>query len=62
MIKFYPQNEWKNTGNVKGIRIVNLSVVHCRCGCEEWSLFVFVLGFGGIITRYGKEAARKLKI
>ena len=57
MIKFYKQNQWKSEGDVVSISLLNVSVVHCKCGCGEWSIFVIVLGFGGIATynkNYGK--------
>lgn len=57
MIKFYKQNQWPAKEEVKAISIFNATVVHCRCGCGEWSLFIIVLGLGYIVT-YNKNKSK----
>lgn len=54
MIKFYRQNKWREEGGVRTIPIINVSVIHCRCGCGEWSLLILIMGFGSFVT-YNKN-------
>lgn len=57
MIKFYKQNQWPVKEEVKAISVFNATVVHCRCGCNEWSIYFGIIGFVFIAT-YNKNVSK----